>query len=1046
MDITEVRRRFAAYASGSLSEAELRNGIRTALVEEPVLSTAYIALTEAYRRANVIDADLQSSIVADISELTGPAHTGSSRLSTAWGRSTTAGARRASPDDLASWVMPADGPAVGGADDRFSLEMEGSSEEARDGDRPATDASGATLVTGPPTGANWDSPDGLAQSATPLAPGAVLNNHYELLEELGRGGMGVVYKALDRRAAELNDKHCYVAIKVLNEDFKRHPLAVRSLQREARKAQKLAHPNILTVFTFDRDGGNAFMVMELLSGHSLDQLVRAEGKGGLPLHRVSQIVKSLGAALSYAHAQGIIHSDFKPSNAFLTDDGIVMVLDFGIARAAPATAGRGDYTVFDAGQLGAVCPAYATVEMLSGEHHPDVRDDVYALAAVTYELLTGRHPFNRIDAQKAREAGLEPQPVRGISRAQWQALKRGLAFERKARTPSIDELVAPFVGRRSRGVARWVVAATLFAVAIGLGLFAWSEWASGGGPAHGRIAELGGTLRTMLGTQMQGLVTAGRVEYAEHRLAKLNPAAAGYVDEALARRDDLRTLATLAPASPTLARVRSTLAEAVFRRTAQYLGEDDIAGAQQLLHDANGVLPEQDLIAVRETVAAAERAVEQRRTARQAPAQAAPTATPQQASAPAGGAAAAPAAPVSGNGAELAGAKNELSALISRPEASERWATSVHELMQKLEPLVPADDPAMATARQIAVGTFVIAAVSAHEAKQYTAATGLLDTARGFDPQSPQVTQEAAAIERDRSTFESGTAEKAQRATVPREVPHELVDGYVRTAKTQLAAGDVDSALQTLATARKRFGRDQQLKDLEVRYVRIADVYDRLGTAVSLNASEQRTTLEELRISEGDDYPVTEQMLARTLGNRIADERAADRPTVAASLLKAGRQIFPGDVSLLEQGKAGVLPAPPPAAAEQPDAATGKAAAVTPEKSAAALETTATPEQAAAPAERGRDAPENPGATAEHEATAPTGEAMAAKAGATPEPSVRAPEQTTSNPEKPAAPAEIAATPESSAAAPTPTGPAPETSTATPVQPAATPDDPNSPH
>jgi hypothetical protein len=815
MDITEVRRQFVAYASGDLSEAELRNGIRTALVNDPVLSTAYIALTEAYRRADVIDAELQSSIVADIAEF-------------------SASAQRQ--------------PAV-----RRVHEPSGPSD--------------ATLVVAPPAGADWDSADWLTQSTAAVSRGTVLNDHYELIEELGRGGMGVVYKALDRRAAELHDKHCYVAVKVLSEDFKRHPLAVRSLQRETRKAQRLAHPNILTVFCFDRDGGTAFMVMELLLGHSLDQLIRKDGKQGLPLQRVSQIVKSLGSALSHAHAQGIIHSDFKPSNAFLTDEGVVKVLDFGIARAAPS-AGWGDYTLFDAGQLGAVCPAYATLEMLNGEQ-PDVRDDVFALAAVTYELLTGRHPFNRIDAQKAREAGLEPLPVRGISRTQWQALKRGLAFERKARTPSIDEFVAPFIARRARGASGWVAAATMFGLAIGLSLFAWSRWA-GDGPLRARIDQLEGSLQTWLAAEVHEVVTAGRVEHAERRLAKLDPAAPAYLDEALASRDDLRVLGTLAPASPTFVRARSALADAVSRRVADDLADDDIAGAETLLRDVSGVLSEQDLVAARASLAAAEKAVGKR------------------------GAAALEAE------AARAAVREELSTLISKPDVSERWATSVHELMRKLAPLVPADDPAFSTARQIAVSTFVIAAVAAHEAKQYTSAANLLDTARSFDPQSSQIAQEAAAIARDRSASGSGTADIPQRAT-------EAIDGYALLARKQLAGGEVDAALQTLANARRKFGRDEQLKQLEVRYVTIAEVYDVLSTAVSLNTSEQRTALEQLRITEGDDYAATERMLARALGNRIADERAAGRPLVAASLLRSGREIFPDEAVLFE-----------PAAPDQP--------------------------------------------------------------------------------------------------------------------------------
>src|SRR5262249_8223097 len=227
---------------------------------------------------------------------------------------------------------------------------------------PVTTGTSRTGTTG---SSAWDSPERLTEAAVPLTLGSVLKRRFELVEELGRGGMGVVYKALDRRSSDGKDLR-YVAVKVLNDEFKRHPLAVRSLQREAKKAQKLAHPNIVTVFDFDRDGGNVFMVMELLSGRGLDEGIRTRPQGGISVQRVFEIVKALGAALSYAHEQGIIHSDFKPSNAFITAPGAVKVLDFGIARAAPLrTAERGEKTIFDAGQLGAISPPYASLEMLN---------------------------------------------------------------------------------------------------------------------------------------------------------------------------------------------------------------------------------------------------------------------------------------------------------------------------------------------------------------------------------------------------------------------------------------------------------------------------------------------------------------------------------------------------------------------------------------------------------------------------------------------------------------------------------------------------------
>src|SRR5207244_10414300 len=119
-------------------------------------------------------------------------------------------------------------------------------------------------TTGSTTGSSWDSPERLAEAAAPLSLGSVLKGRFELVEELGRGGMGVVYKALDRRSGDVKDRR-YVALKVLNEEFKRHPLAVRSLQREARKARRLAAPDIVPRLDFDGARDSASTVADMAS-------------------------------------------------------------------------------------------------------------------------------------------------------------------------------------------------------------------------------------------------------------------------------------------------------------------------------------------------------------------------------------------------------------------------------------------------------------------------------------------------------------------------------------------------------------------------------------------------------------------------------------------------------------------------------------------------------------------------------------------------------------------------------------------------------------
>jgi hypothetical protein len=275
--------------------------------------------------------------------------------------------------------------------------------------------------------------------------GDTLNGRFVLEECIGFGGMGTVYKALDLRKLEASDRKPYIAIKVLNVQFRGHPKSLIALQREARKAQALAHPNIVSVYDFDRDGAMVYLTMELLSGKPLSQVLRAPGFSGMPYADVVRIVNGMGNALAYAHGRGFVHCDFKPGNVFLMDSGDVKVIDFGIARVFQKSEQDVDVTVFDPGSLGALTPAYASPEMLE-QRDPDPRDDIYALACITYELLTGRHPFNRMSALQARGAGIKPQRPLNLGRAEWLALKCGLALEREERTPSVQRFLSEFGG------------------------------------------------------------------------------------------------------------------------------------------------------------------------------------------------------------------------------------------------------------------------------------------------------------------------------------------------------------------------------------------------------------------------------------------------------------------------------------------------------------------------------------------------------------------------------------------------------------------------
>jgi len=270
--------------------------------------------------------------------------------------------------------------------------------------------------------------------------GRLLKNRFVLEEKIGSGGMGDVYKALDLRAQENNERNPYQAIKLLNENFSRHKDALQALQREASKTRGIPHKNIMGVYDFDREGDTVYMSMELLTGMPLDDYLK-EHPEGVSVDDAWNIIDGICQGLSRAHGAGIIHSDFKPGNIFYTEEKIAKVFDFGIARAVSnpdELVGDGEKTLFDAATLGALTPTYASYEMLKGME-PSKSDDVYAIALVAYELFTGKHPYDRVPADKADERGMEPERIPFLKRRHWKALKKGLQLKGEDRTQTVDE-------------------------------------------------------------------------------------------------------------------------------------------------------------------------------------------------------------------------------------------------------------------------------------------------------------------------------------------------------------------------------------------------------------------------------------------------------------------------------------------------------------------------------------------------------------------------------------------------------------------------------
>lgn len=266
----------------------------------------------------------------------------------------------------------------------------------------------------------------------------VLRDRYELLSVLGHGQSSTIYKALDRHRANLAESARYVAVKVLNAALDTQPEALAELEREFHQAQSLSHPNIASVFDLDRDERTYFIVMELLEGDSLASILRRLNGQPMERKKALSLIGSIGAALAHAHRRDVVHGDLKPRNVMITSSGEVRVLEFGFARSRSAQRGE---LHDEHGNVSIGTPAYASAERVHGLA-PDPSDDVYSLACIAYELLSGRHPYGGRSAFLARAHGRRPARINGLSHRQWHALQRALAWDRADRRIDVVDLLS----------------------------------------------------------------------------------------------------------------------------------------------------------------------------------------------------------------------------------------------------------------------------------------------------------------------------------------------------------------------------------------------------------------------------------------------------------------------------------------------------------------------------------------------------------------------------------------------------------------------------
>ncbi|MDH3415083.1 MAG: TonB family protein [Gammaproteobacteria bacterium] len=409
-----------------------------------------------------------------------------------------------------------------------------------------------------------------------LESGLHLNDRYEIIELINTGGMGLIYKAVDRqRIADGADK-AYVAIKILRQSLAAPEKLRLALEREASRAQSLAHPNIINIFDCAEHEGKFFLVMEWLQGESVNDLLRRTRGLQLAQEFAWPLIAGAATGLQYAHSNNIVHADINPSNIFITDDDEIKLLDFGVARNCGVPEQDETYERFSW-----VTPTYASPEVLS-EETPVFEDDVFSLACVAYRLLKGSHPFGGSPSIVAEKKQLMVEPIPGLAEEDWKFLRQALSYKREDRPKSVsgflrDRQGTSAVGRSSPWFAREKSPWRLMAVAGAIAAIAGFLWLLKGEPQN----ELVPPAATQAGEEASAAETADRTTPAEIE-SLLGNASQAMNEQRLVSPDDASArffysqVMGIEPANPTALRGLRAISDEFVRRANEAVRADDL--------------------------------------------------------------------------------------------------------------------------------------------------------------------------------------------------------------------------------------------------------------------------------------------------------------------------------------------------------------------------------------------------------------------------------------------------------------------------------------